>query len=87
MAAASKYFKSLFGPNFDAGRDNEIVMKEIGGPMLKLIIDFCYTGRVTLTEVNVNDVLEAASSMELTKLEQNLNFVRRIFPAINWLLL
>lgn len=70
MAAASEYFKTLFGLNFQDGRENEMFLREIDGSMLKLIIDFCYTGHIILTEANVNDILEAASCMELTKLER-----------------
>lgn len=70
MAAASKYLKSLFGPKFEDYRYDEIVFNEIDGSTLKIIIDFCYTGRIALTEANVNEVLAAATSMELPKLEQ-----------------
>lgn len=70
MGAASRFLKLLFGPRFEEGRNNEILLDEIDGAMLKLIINFCYTGRVNLSEANINDVLAAASSLEVTKLEQ-----------------
>lgn len=43
---------------------------DIGGSLLKQIVDFCYTGRITLTEENVDDILAAATSMELTMLQE-----------------
>lgn len=70
MAAASEYFKSLFGPKFEDYRHDEIVFNELDGSTLKMIIDFCYIGRIALTEANVNEVLAAATSMELPRLEQ-----------------
>lgn len=70
MAAASKYFKSLFAASFEDWRRDDIIFSQIDGPTLKMIIDFCYIGRTALTETNVYDVLAAAKSMELPKLEQ-----------------
>lgn len=43
---------------------------DIDGPLLKQIVDYCYTGRITLTEENVDDILAAATLMELTMLQQ-----------------
>lgn len=73
MAAASECFKSYFGSQFEEGWNKEVVLKEFDGPMLKLIIDFCYTGRVAVTEANVNDIRAAASSLKLTALEQKIH--------------
>lgn len=70
MAAASKYFQILLGPNFAEGGKNEIPLEGIDGPMLQSIVDYCYSGRITICEENVLDILKAASSMELVELEQ-----------------
>lgn len=43
---------------------------DISGSLLKQIIDYCYTGRITLTEENVDDILAAATTMELAMLQR-----------------
>lgn len=73
MAAASKYFQALFGTNFVEGERDEICLEGIDGPILKLIIEFCYSGRITICEERVFDILTAASSMELVEREQRCN--------------
>lgn len=69
MAASSEYFHTIFAM-FSEERSDEIVIKDMLGSMLKLIIDFCYTGRITLTEENVDAILTVASDLEITVLEQ-----------------
>lgn len=70
MAASSEYFRDMFKAN---PGNNELTIKAIGGSLLKLIIGFCYTGRIALTEENVDDIMAAASTMQLTMLEQKCN--------------
>lgn len=61
----------MLGPNFCEGGKNEIVLKDIDGPTLQLLIDFCYTGRTTITRDNVEELIDAAASMEFVRLEQD----------------
>lgn len=70
MLASSPYFKALLGPNYKEANQNEIVLGEIDGKTLKTIIHFCYSGLVEITDDAVNDIVAAASSMELVQLEQ-----------------
>lgn len=69
MAASSEYFKALLGPNFREGSEKLVTLKEIDGPTLKCVIDFIYTGNVTITNENVHAIIAAASSMGPITLE------------------
>lgn len=69
MMSASKYFQALLGPNFKEGQEEEVTI-DIDGRTLKSIIDFCYTGKLNITEENITRIIAAASSMELVVIEE-----------------
>lgn len=70
MAASSRFFNVLLGPNFKEAHQNEVVLNEIDGSTLKLIIDYCYCCKLNINDENVNVVMAAASRMEFVQLEQ-----------------
>lgn len=71
LIGASRYFEALLGPNFREGSNNEdIILPHIDGTTLRLVIDYCYTGRIDINNNNVNSIVCAASSMEFIELEQ-----------------
>lgn len=70
MIAASKYFSASLGPNFQEGSKSEFTLDGTDGETVKAIVDFCYTGRVDLTEENVDDFMAIASSVEFDLLEE-----------------
>lgn len=70
MAASSQYFEILLGSKFKEGKEDDVTLEGIDGPTLKLIIQFCYTGDIEINEENIDDVILAASSMELLLLEK-----------------
>lgn len=70
MMSSSKYFAALLGPNFKEGQEQEVSIADIDGATLKLIIDFCYTGELRITDDNIMQVIAAASAMELVLIEE-----------------
>lgn len=70
MAAASQYFEALLGQKFKEGKEDDVTLEGIDGRTLKMIIDFCYTGRINVSDENIDDIILAASSMELVMLER-----------------
>lgn len=70
MSATGPYFRALLGPDYKEANDNQVQIRDIDGPTLKAIIDFCYTGHTEITADNVVDLINAASSMELLLLEK-----------------
>lgn len=69
MSASSKYFEALLGPNYKEGTESKVTLN-INGEMLKAIIDYCYTGRIDIVAENADDILDAASGLELIGLEE-----------------
>lgn len=70
MMSASDYFQALLGPNFREGRKKIINLPNIDGATLKVIIQFCYTGKVQINAENIVNILSAASAMELVLIEE-----------------
>lgn len=70
MMSASKYFAALLGPNFKEGQEEEVSIADIDGATLKLIIDFCYTGELRITDENIMQIIAAASAMEFVLIEE-----------------
>lgn len=70
MTATSKYFSAALGPNFEEGRKNEFVLDDTDGETVKVIVDFCYTGHINLSEESAAKFLAIASSIELELLEK-----------------
>lgn len=68
MMSASKYFRALLGPYFKEGHDNEVIISNIDGPTLNLIINYCYSGKIQITDDNIMEIVSAASAMELVLL-------------------
>lgn len=70
MTAASKYFTASLGPNFREANHKEFVLDDTDGDTVKMIVDFCCTGHINLTEENINNIVTIASSVELDFLEE-----------------
>lgn len=61
MRAASKYFQEA--------NHGEFIMVGADAETLKIIVDFCYTGRVNLTEENVDRISAIADRVEFDLLK------------------
>lgn len=70
MATSSPYFGALLGANFKERDQNEISISGIDGSTLGMIIDYCYTCDIKINNDNAEQLMAAASSLELVELEQ-----------------
>ena len=57
LIACSDYFLAMMTSNMKECRENEVELKGISANGLKIIVDFLYTGEISLTLQNVEDVL------------------------------
>lgn len=84
MMSASKYFQALLGPHFKESQEEEVYIADIDGTTLKLIIDFCYTGQLQITDDNIAQIISAATAMELVVIEEKCQqFWTKILAASN----
>ena len=61
LAANSDYFRAMFLNKMKQAEENEVTIDDIDPYIMKLLLDFCYTQRISLNEGNHLDVLLAAS--------------------------
>ncbi|KAF3860916.1 hypothetical protein F7725_001171 [Dissostichus mawsoni] len=60
LAAASTYFRAMFAGTLKESAMDRVVLHEVSAELLGLLVDFCYTGRVTVTQDNVDVLLKTA---------------------------
>lgn len=70
LSAACPYFKSMFTGGLYESKQQEVTLHDVSPESMALIIDYCYTGRVTVTEGNVQRLYAAADMLQLEYVRQ-----------------
>ncbi|XP_003240190.1 kelch-like protein 3 isoform X2 [Acyrthosiphon pisum] len=65
LIAASPYFCAMFTSNFDESNKDIIKIRQIDSSILQQLIDSVYTGKIMITEKNVEALLPASSILQL----------------------
>lgn len=77
MCAANEYVGTLFAPEpNEADGSIPVAMElvtvaDVNGDALKQLVEFCYTGRITIHEGNIGDVVKAATMLRFTAVADN----------------
>ncbi|XP_060879866.1 kelch-like protein 2 isoform X2 [Metopolophium dirhodum] len=69
LSSASPYFHTMFN-NFSEKNQDFVVIRNIDSTALKLIIDFIYSGKIMVTEKNVQVLLPAANFFQLIEVKE-----------------
>lgn len=69
LAAASDFFSTMFCANVDE-RKQEIELENINAGVLRVLIEFCYTGVLQVTAKNVENLIQGAERLKMTKVKQ-----------------
>ncbi|VDL18275.1 unnamed protein product [Hymenolepis diminuta] len=64
LAASSRYFSAMFMTPFSEQRTSRVNLKQISPWALRHLIDFAYTGRLTLSTTVVQDLFVAANLLD-----------------------
>ncbi|XP_051997955.1 kelch repeat and BTB domain-containing protein 7-like [Xyrauchen texanus] len=84
LAAASPYFKSMFTGGLYESTQRKITIHDVDADSMAVIIDYCYTGKVTITEGNVQRLYAAANMLQLEYIRQVCaNFMARRLDLSN----
>lgn len=76
----------MFTNDLKEKHQTEITLKEIHGGNLKTIVDFCYSGRIEINEENMLGLLEIASRLEFTYIENEcFRFISELLNVSNCL--
>uniref|UniRef100_A0A1A9WF28 BTB domain-containing protein n=1 Tax=Glossina brevipalpis TaxID=37001 RepID=A0A1A9WF28_9MUSC len=65
LAAASPFFDSMFSGNSMEKDENSLKFEDIKADVLKQIIEFIYSGKITVTEKNVQDLFSASILLQI----------------------
>ena len=65
LAANSSYFKAMFTSGLQESSQTEVTLKDVDEVGLKAIVGFLYTGKLEITESNVQGLLSTASMLDL----------------------
>ena len=65
LSAFSPYFRAMFSSAMQEAKMDRIDIHEVDLPMFELLIDFAYSGRVTINEDNVKSLLATANFFEV----------------------
>lgn len=70
LAAASTYFRAMFAGTLRESVMDRVVLHEVSAELLGLLVDFCYTGRVTVTHDNVDLLLKTADLFQFPSVKE-----------------
>ena len=68
LAASSPYFMAMFSSNLTERHQQRIFLKEMDSKIMTLVLDYIYTGEVSLSEETVQNLLSAANLFQLIAL-------------------
>ena len=67
LAASSAYFNAMFTCGLVEEQQEFVEIHSVSKNVLSLLIDFIYTGNITITEKNVQELFSAADMLELNE--------------------
>lgn len=65
LAACSDYFRAMFTEPMLESRQNEVTLNGLTSKGFQIILDYAYTARLVLDQCNVQDVLSAATHVQI----------------------
>ncbi|XP_056415999.1 kelch-like protein 35 [Hyla sarda] len=68
LSSKSSYFRAMFTLCFKESSDHVVSLEKISAPVMGLILDFVYEGRIFIKEDNVEDILQASDLLHICSL-------------------
>ncbi|XP_022179017.1 ring canal kelch homolog [Myzus persicae] len=85
LSSACPYFYAMF-THFEEKDKDLVVIKQLDSITLQLIVDFIYSGKIMITENNVQTLLSAANLMQLQEIKEVCcHFLQKLLHPTNCL--
>lgn len=65
LASCSDYFRAMFTTEVRESRQKEITLEGVSAKGMHFLLDYAYTSRLALNLANIQDVLSAASYVQV----------------------
>ncbi|XP_078595063.1 kelch-like protein 24 [Branchiostoma floridae x Branchiostoma japonicum] len=65
LATCSEYFRAMFCNGHLESKEHKVIIEEQSASALQLLVDYAYTSRVTITEDNAVELMEAANFFQI----------------------
>ena len=86
LAACSSYFLAMFTHELREREQDVVEIKDMNPDILSSLVDFAYTGEINITVDNVQEVLAAASLLQITQVQDICcEFLKKQLDATNCL--
>ncbi|XP_077014488.1 kelch repeat and BTB domain-containing protein 7 [Tamandua tetradactyla] len=84
LAAACPYFKSMFTGGMYESQQASVTMHDVDVESFEVLVDYCYTGRLSLSEANVQRLYAASDMLQLEYVrEACASFLARRLDLVN----
>ncbi|OQV16556.1 Kelch-like protein 20 [Hypsibius exemplaris] len=71
LAACSPYFRAMFTGALDESRQTDVTLHDIDETAVQDLVDFAYTGKISIEERNVQTLLPAACLLQIQEIQDN----------------
>ena len=65
LSASSPYFRAMFCSELAESKQHKVTIKDIDEYAMEILIDYCYTSKITVDEKSVQTVLPAACLLQV----------------------
>ncbi len=69
LAATSPYFLAMFTHQLRESQQQEVEIKDMSAGVLRCLVDFAYTGEIDIVVENVQEILSAASLLQIVQVQ------------------
>ncbi|XP_065069986.1 kelch-like protein 20 isoform X2 [Rhopilema esculentum] len=70
LAGSSPYFRAMFTNGLMESKQGEIVFQDMDEIVFKNIIDYFYTGRIEINDINVQDLISISGLLQLRRIQE-----------------
>lgn len=71
LYAANAYFEAMFTMDLIERNQTDIKLNDVNGDVLHQLIQYCYTGEITIHTNNIVEITKAATMLQFTMIQEN----------------